>query len=81
VAVLAAGAAILLWSLDILGTRRLSRTCGWLGVGVGLLLGVGVLLGWLHLDVRGIILATALQAVWIVPVALQLQRIPAGADP
>lgn len=76
VAVLAAGVAILLWSLEIARTRLLSRLSAAVGVAVGLLLLFGILLGQPHLDVRGIILATAMQAIWMVLIAVQLQRVP-----
>ena len=75
VAVLAAGVAILLWSSEIGRTRRLSRTSAVVGMAVGLILMLGLLLGQLHPDVRGIILATALQALWMVLIAHQLLRV------
>lgn len=75
-AVLAAGIAILLWSLEIGRTRRLPRLGAVLGIGVSLVLVPGILFGQIHLDLRGIIFATTLQAIWMVPVAVQLQRLP-----
>ena len=78
---IAAGAAILLWSLEILAGRRLSRVSGTVGIVVGLALAVGVLSGRLQLNVPGIILATGLQAVWMCLVALQLLKAEPGAPP
>jgi hypothetical protein len=75
-AVLAAGVALLLWSLEIIRTRRLSRLSAIVGLGVGVFLILGIPLGQLHLDVRGIILVTALQAVWMVLIGFQLLRVP-----
>jgi hypothetical protein len=78
-AVVAAGMAILLWSLAIGRTRLLSRLSAVLGLAVGLLLVLGILLGQAHLNVRGIIVATAMQAIWMALVAIQLQRLPPEA--
>jgi hypothetical protein len=80
VAVLAAGVAILLWSLEIGRTRSLSRLSAVVGLVVGLFLVFGILLGRLHLDVSGIILATAVQAIWMVLIAIQLLRLPPEAS-
>lgn len=74
-AVISAGIAILLWSLEIIRTRRFSRLSAVVGLGVGVFLILGILLGQLHLDVRGIIVAIALQAVWMVLIGLQLLRV------
>lgn len=74
--VIAAGIALVLWSIAILRSGKLSRLTAIVGCLVGALLGLGILLGQLPLNVRGILLATALQAVWLAMVAFQLQRVP-----
>ncbi len=74
--VLAAGIALVLWSVAILRSGKLSRLTAIVGCAVGAILGLGILLGQLPLNVGGILLATALQAVWLAMVALQLQRLP-----
>lgn len=79
--VLAAGVAILLWSIEIARTRRFSRASALLGLIVGPVLAFGILTGLLHLDVQGIIIATAVQATWLVLIAIQLQRVPTGSGP
>jgi hypothetical protein len=76
-AVLTAGVAILLWAFEIARGRRLTRATAVVGGGVGLALTLGIVAGILYLDVRGVILATGLQAVWLVMVAIQLVR-PSG---
>lgn len=68
----AAGIALLLWALA-LWRARMSLLAGIATVAGTLLVG-GVLSGWLALDVRGIIIATALQAAWYLPVAWRLLR-------
>jgi len=73
-AVVAAGVAILLWAYDIARGRRLTRATAVVGAVVGLALVLGMVGGVLHLDVRGVIIATALQAVWLVMVAIELLR-------
>jgi hypothetical protein len=79
VSVLAAGLALVLWSLDIARTRRLPRLTAVTGIVAGLALTLGILLGQLVLNVQGIIIATAIQAVWMALVAVQLQRVPPAA--
>lgn len=71
-----AGLALVAWGAEILTGRRLSRASGVVGLVVGAVLALGVLTGFLRLDVRGILLTTALQAVWMGMVALQLLRMP-----
>jgi hypothetical protein len=76
VSVIAVGIALLLWSLDIVQTRHLSRLTGLVGMLVGTFLTVGILSGQLALNVRGILLATGVQAAWMALVAVQLMRLP-----
>ena len=70
-AVVAAGIAFVLWSLAL---HRRGRT--WLaalGVVIGIVQVAGILSGLLQLDVKGILLATALQAAWLLPLAWTLR--------
>ena len=70
-AVVATGIAFVLWSLAL---HRRGRT--WLaalGVVIGSVQVAGILSGLLQLDVKGILLATALQAAWLLPLAWTLR--------
>ena len=70
-AVVATGIAFVLWSLAL---HRRGRT--WLaalGVAIGIVQVAGILSGLLQLDVKGILLATALQAAWLLPLAWTLR--------
>jgi hypothetical protein len=51
--IIAAGIALVLWSLEILDGRRLSRASGAVGVLVGVVLALGVLSGQFRLNVPG----------------------------
>ncbi len=77
VSVVAAGIALLLWSLEIVRARHLSRLTGVVGVLVGAFLTLGILSAQLVLNVPGILFVTGLQAIWMGLVALQLMRAPA----
>ena len=71
-AVVAAGIAFVLWSLAL---HRRGRT--WLaalGVAIGIAQVAGILSDLLQLDVTGILLATALQAAWLLPLAWTLRQ-------
>ncbi len=71
-AVVAAGIAFVLWGLAL---HRRGRT--WLaalGVAIGIVQVAGILSGLLQLDVTGILLATALQAAWLLPLAWTLRQ-------
>jgi hypothetical protein len=76
ISVIAAGAAIICWSAAIGGTGRLSRFTAILGYVAGTLLVIGVGSGHLRLNVHGIIVTTALQAVWLICVGIHLYRSP-----
>lgn len=85
-AVVAAGIAFVLWgmALHLRGKTWLAV----LGVAIGIVQAGGVLSGLLQLDVKGILLATALQATWLLPLAWTLRlapndgsRLPSGASP
>ena len=78
-AIVAAGVAIIMWSVEGRRSRRFPATTLLAGAVAGAILCVGVLWGRLVLDVRGIIFATALQALWMVLVAARLLREPAQA--
>ena len=73
--IIAAGIALVLWSLEILTGRKLSRLSGVVGVVVGAGLALGVLSGIFRLNVPGIIIATSLEALWMGLVAMQLLRV------
>lgn len=69
-AVVAAGVAFVLWSLAL--HRRGKTWLAALGVVIGIVQVAGILSGLLQLDVKGILLATALQAAWLLPLAWTL---------
>ena len=70
-AVVAAGVAFVLWSLAL--HRRGKTWLAALGVVIGIVQVAGILSGLLQLDVKGILLATALQAAWLLPLAWTLR--------
>ena len=70
-AVVAAGIAFVLWSLAL--HRRGKTWLAALGVVIGIVQVAGVLSGLLQLDVKGILLATTLQAAWLLPLAWTLR--------
>lgn len=71
-AVVATGSAFVLWSLAL--HRRGRTRLAALGVVIGIVQGAGILSGLLQLDVKGILLATALQAAWLLPLAWTLRQ-------
>ena len=71
-AVVAAGIAFMLWSLTL--HRRGKTLLAALGVVIGIAQVAGILSGLLQLDVKGILLATALQAAWLLPLAWTLRQ-------
>ncbi|MGZ8376519.1 MAG: hypothetical protein ACXWZS_07620 [Gemmatirosa sp.] len=70
-------AAILLWSIAILRTGRLSRATGIVGVVVAGVALAFLLAGRLQLDVHGFGAVVLGQAVWLVLVGRGLRRAPA----
>lgn len=74
--VIAAGAAIILWSVDIGRTRTLSRAVCVAGLAIGAVLVFGILSGELALNVKGMLVATGLHALWLALVAIHLHRLP-----
>ena len=72
-AAVATGVAFIAWGWAL---RRHEPGKTWLGA-LGMLVGgvvvVGILAGLLRLDVTGILIATALQASWLLPLALALR--------
>ena len=70
-AVVAAGVAFVLWSLAL--HRRGKTWLAALGVVIGIVQVASILSGLLQLDVKGILLATALQAAWLLPLAWTLR--------
>ncbi len=81
VAVVAQGVSLILWAIALRASGRLHPLTPVVGGVVGAMLALGVVQGTLALDVRGILLATGLQAVWLVFVALQLRRLAPAARP
>ena len=77
-AVVATGVAFVAWGWALRGREPRKTRLAALGALVGGVLVAGILTGLLRLDVRGILVATALQAAWLLPLALALR---AGADP
>ena len=71
-AVVAAGTAFVLWGLAL--HRRGKPWLAAQGVAIGIAQVVGNLSGLLQLDVTGILLATALQAAWLLPLAWTLHQ-------
>jgi hypothetical protein len=76
VSVVASGVALVLWGCAIWRTRRLHRTTAVVGLAGGTILALGILTGYLRLNVRGIVIATFLQAVWMTLVAMHFLRAP-----
>ena len=77
-AVVATGVAFVAWSWAL--HRHVPRKTGLAALGalIGFSLVAGVLSGLLALDVEGILVATALQAAWLFPLAVALRGV---ADP
>lgn len=71
-AVVAAGIAFVLWGVAL--HRRGKPSLAALGVAIGIAQVAGILSGLLQLDVTGILLATALQAAWLLPLAWTLRQ-------
>ncbi len=73
-AVVAAGIAFVSWGLAL--HRRGKTWLAALGVVIGIVQVAGILSGLLQLDVKGILLATALQAAWFMPLAWTMRLAP-----
>ena len=71
-AVVATGIAFVLWSVAL--HRRGKTGLAALGAVIGIVQVAGILSGLLQLDVKGILLATALQAAWLLPLAWTLRQ-------
>ena len=72
--VMASGVAVTLWGCAMWRTRRFPRATAVIGVVVGTALAGGTLIGYLRLNVQGIVIVTLLQATWMILVALHLLR-------
>lgn len=74
-AAVATGVALVAWAWALY--RHVPRKTGLAVIGalVGCVLAVGVLSGLLQLDVKGILVATALQAAWLLPLAWMLRGV------
>jgi hypothetical protein len=72
--VIASGAAVTFWGCAMWRRRRFPRATAVIGMVVGTALAVGTLTGYLRLNVRGIVIVTLLQAIWMVLVAVHLLR-------
>jgi len=73
--VVAAAAAIVLWSVAILRTGALARALGWYGCLLGPVTVFAVIPGHLRLDPHGFGLIVLGQAVWFIGAGVQLWRI------
>jgi hypothetical protein len=71
--------AIALWSAAILRTRLLPRALGVLGAVIALATLAVLLAGHLRLDVHGFGAVVLAQALWLIPVGLELRRAAAEA--
>lgn len=74
--VVASCAAILLWSVGILRTKRLSAGLGIYGLVLGIAITVALFIGRLPLDVHGFGLVILTQAVWFIIAGVMLRRCP-----
>jgi len=72
--VIASGVAVTLWGCAMWRTRRFPRATALIGVVVGTALAVGTLIGYLRLNVQGIVIVTLVQATWMILVAVHLLR-------
>lgn len=70
----AMSAAILLWSIALRHARTGNRWIALLGVPIGALPALALLFGFVHLDVRGMMLVVVCQAAWIIAVGAQMVR-------
>jgi hypothetical protein len=73
--VMASGVAIVLWGCAMWRTRHFPRATAVIGVVVGTALAGGTLIGYLRLNVQGIVIVTLLQAIWMILVAVHLLRV------
>ena len=80
VSVAAMGASIVLWGAALWQRGGAARLPGGAGGIVGAVLALGILSGSLHLNVRGIVLVTILQGIWILLVAAYLLRAPSSSS-
>lgn len=67
-------AAIFLWSLEIVRTRRLAAGLGWYGLVLGPVIVLALCSGHLSLDVHGFGLVTLIQSIWFVIAGVLLMR-------
>lgn len=74
VGALAISAALLAWSLLLLGLRGAWRWIGALGLAVGAGAGLGLLGGWIELDVHGFGRVVFAQAAWAAAAGWALRR-------
>src|SRR2546427_8561091 len=77
VSVAAIGASLILWGAalwPIGGRGEFAQLPAAAGVIVGAVLALGILTGWLSLSVRGIVIITLLQGIWILLVVRHLLR-------
>ncbi len=72
--VVAASAAILLWSLAILKGAAMPRALGYAGVAIGVLIPAALIAGFLRLDVHGFGVVVFVHGAWTIAVAVLLFR-------
>ena len=68
------GAAIFLWSLQLLGLKGLARITGMVGIPAGLVTSIGVATDHLELGVHGMTLVVVIMGVWFLLIAALLTR-------
>lgn len=68
------GIALMLWSAAILRERTMARGLAVLGALTGVIQVIGVLTGWLRLDIHGFGLVVLLQGIWLIWLARHLWR-------
>ena len=76
---IAASIAIVCWSVSVLRNGGLGRGVAIYGCIVGPLLIVGIVAGYLRLDVHGMAIVALAQSIWFIVVGAQLYSRPDGA--
>ncbi len=72
--VVASSLAIMLWSAEVVRSRRMARATGVAGLAVGAGVLVGFLSGHLSLDVHGFGIVTFAQSGWLIWLGILLCR-------
>jgi hypothetical protein len=72
--VIALSAAIVLWSIELLGLRGFARPLGWLGLSIGIVAIIGLPLGLVPLTVVALVGVIAAQTAWSIGVGVLMLR-------